>query len=159
MKRALLSSVVFAVAASGLEAQGPDQGIALYREGKYAEAEPVLRGASGLEAKAYLAATLARLKKLEEAEAQAKAVLAEAQPPGAVARSANPSWGSRSWMGRRAARPPEGAAICLRALLAGQAFQLKKQVARMVEDYQSFLKLAPEAPEAPALKVLLAGLR
>jgi hypothetical protein len=29
----------------------------------------------------------------------------------------------------------------------------------MVEDYQAFLKLAPQAPEAPALKVLLAGLR
>jgi hypothetical protein len=29
----------------------------------------------------------------------------------------------------------------------------------MVEDYQAFLKLAPTAPEAPALKVLLASLR
>jgi tetratricopeptide (TPR) repeat protein len=41
----------------------------------------------------------------------------------------------------------------------GQAYQLKKQIARMVEDYQAFLKLAPQAPEAPALKVLLASLR
>jgi hypothetical protein len=28
-----------------------------------------------------------------------------------------------------------------------------------VEDYQNFLKLRPDAPEAPALKVLLAGFR
>ena len=40
----------------------------------------------------------------------------------------------------------------------GQAYQRNKQVARMVDDYQAFLRLQPEAPEAPALKVLLGSL-
>jgi tetratricopeptide (TPR) repeat protein len=163
MKRALLLSVLFALAASGLEAQGFDQGVALYREGKYAEAEPVLRGASGLEAKAYLAATLARLKKHEEAEAQAKAVLAEnATHPVAVAALGESLVGQQKLdeaVERLSAALKAQADLAYAYYWRGQAFQLKKQVARMVEDYQSFLKLAPEAPEAPALKVLLAGLR
>jgi regulator of sirC expression with transglutaminase-like and TPR domain len=41
----------------------------------------------------------------------------------------------------------------------GQAYQRRKQIARMIEDYQAFLKLAPDAPEAPALRVLLESLR
>ena len=40
----------------------------------------------------------------------------------------------------------------------GQAYHRTKQIARMVDDYQAFLTLQPEAPEAPALKVLLASL-
>ena len=35
---------------------------------------------------------------------------------------------------------------------------VSEQIARMVDDYQAFLTLQPEAPEAPALKVLLASL-
>ena len=60
---------------------------------------------------------------------------------------------------RSARRPVAQADLAYAYHWRGQAYQLKKQVARMVEDYQSFLKLAPEAPEAPAIKVLLAGLR
>jgi hypothetical protein len=41
----------------------------------------------------------------------------------------------------------------------GQAYHRTKQIARMVDDFQAFLTLQPEAPEAPALKVLLASLR
>ena len=41
----------------------------------------------------------------------------------------------------------------------GQAYHRRKQIARMVDDYQAFLTLQPEAPEAPALKVLLGSLR
>jgi len=41
----------------------------------------------------------------------------------------------------------------------GQAYQRKTQIARMVDDYQAFLRLAPDAPEAPALKALLASLQ
>ncbi len=163
MKRALMSSVLLALATSPLGAQGVDQGIALYREGKYAEAEPVLRAASGTEAKAYLAATLARLKKSAEAEAQAKAALAEdATHPVAVA-ALGESLVAQGKLdeaidrlsGTLKARPDIAYAYYWR----GQAYQLKKQVARMVEDYQSFVKLAPDAPEAPAIKVLLGGLR
>ncbi len=41
----------------------------------------------------------------------------------------------------------------------GQAYHRKKQIARMVDDYQAFLRLAPDAPEAPALKALLGSLQ
>lgn len=163
MKRVLVLSGLVALAAAGLRAQGVDQGIALYKEGKYAEAEPILRAASGVEAKAYLGATLARLQRHEEAEAQAKAALAE-NPAHPVAVAA---------LGESLVRQQKvdeaierlSAALQAQADLAyayywrGQAHQVKKQVARMVEDYQNFLKLAPDAPEAPAIKVLLAGLR
>jgi tetratricopeptide (TPR) repeat protein len=163
MKRALTWSVLVALAASPLWAQGLEQGIALYKAGRYAEAEPVLRAASGTEAKAYLAATLARLKKSAEGEAQAKAALAEdATHPVAVA-ALGESLVAQGKLDEAVDRL--SAALRARADLAyayywrGQAYQLKKQVARMVEDYQNFVKLAPDAPEAPAIKVLLGGLR
>ncbi len=41
----------------------------------------------------------------------------------------------------------------------GQAYHRNKQIARMVDDYQAFLRLAPDAPEAPALKALLGSLK
>lgn len=163
MKRALVLSVLVALAAGGLRAQGVDQGIALYKEGKYAEAEPVLRAASGLEAKAYLGATLARLKKYGEAEAEAKAALAEnATHPVAVAALGESLVGQQRLdeaVERLSAALQAQADLAYAYYWRGQAYQLKKQVARMVEDYQNFLKLAPDAPEAPAIKVLLAGLR
>ena len=71
-------------------AQGADDvgdGIALYNEGKFAEAEAKLRGASGTEAGAYLAASLAKQKKYAEAEAPALAALKES-PTHGVALSA-----------------------------------------------------------------------
>ncbi|MCG6926013.1 MAG: tetratricopeptide repeat protein [Acidobacteria bacterium] len=40
----------------------------------------------------------------------------------------------------------------------GQAYHRNRQIARMVDDYQAFLRLAPGAPEAPAVRALLAGL-
>jgi tetratricopeptide (TPR) repeat protein len=163
MKRALMLSGLVVLAAGSLGAQGLDQGVALYKEGKYAEAEPVLRAASGLEAKAYLAATLARLKKHAEAEAQAKAVLAEdAVQPVAVA-ALGESLVGQGKLDEAVDRL--SAALRARADLAyayywrGQAYQSKKQIARMVDDYQSFLKLAPDSPEAPGVKVLLGSLR
>jgi tetratricopeptide (TPR) repeat protein len=41
----------------------------------------------------------------------------------------------------------------------GKAYNAKKQQARMVDDLEAFLKLAPNAPEAGAVKQLLAALR
>ena len=40
-----------------------------------------------------------------------------------------------------------------------QAYDKKKQAARMVADYQAFLKLAPKAPEAASVQALLASLK
>src|SRR5206468_10327352 len=54
-------------------------GIALFQQGQYAKAEAALRGATGPDASAYLAASLARQKKYAEAEAPARAAL-EANP-------------------------------------------------------------------------------
>ena len=163
MKRAFVLPLLLALAAGGAHGQGVDQGIALYDQGKYAEAEPVLRAAQGAEAKAYLAATLARLNKHAEAEAQANAALAEnaTHPVAAAAlgealvRQQKLDDAVHRLTAVLQAKPDVAYAYYWR----GQAYQLKKQVARMVEDYQSFLKLAPNAPEAPAIKVLLGGLR
>jgi tetratricopeptide (TPR) repeat protein len=41
----------------------------------------------------------------------------------------------------------------------GKAYNAKKQQARMVDDFEAFLKLAPSAPEAAAVKQLLAALK
>lgn len=165
MKRALILSGLVAIATGGLSAQDLERGIALYKEGKYAEAEPVLRAAAGvgLEAKAYLAGCLARLSRHAEAETQAKAVLTDDPvQPIAVAALGESLVGQQKHdeaVERLSAALKAKADLAYAYYWRGQAYQSKKQVARMVEDYQSFLKLAPEAPEAPALKVLLAGLR
>jgi len=151
------------LAAAVVIAQDAAQGIGLYNAGRYAEAEPVLRAAEGTEARAYLAATLERLGRHAEGEAEARAAIA-ADPVQPVAVAA---------LGEALVAQNKlddainqmGAALGGNAELAyayywrGQAYQRTKQVARMAEDYQAFLRLQPDAPEAPALKVLLSGLR
>jgi tetratricopeptide (TPR) repeat protein len=145
-------------------AQDAGQGIALYKEGRYAEAEPVLRAAAGdTEARAHLAATLVRLERWVEAEAEAKAVL-KANPVHPVAVAA---LGEALVMQEKLEEAIARMSSALEAkedlayayYWRGQAYHRTKQIARMVDDYQAFLKLQPEAPEAPALKVLLASLR
>ena len=155
--------VAIAVAASAPAlAQDVQQGIALYNQGKFAEAEPVLRAATGTEASAYLAATLVRVGRYAEAEAQANAALA-ADPVHPVAVAAlGEALVLQEKLDDAVARL--SAALAAKPDLAyayywrGQAYQRNKQIARMVEDYQNFLKLRPDAPEAPAIKVLLSGL-
>jgi tetratricopeptide (TPR) repeat protein len=144
-------------------AGGPERGIALYNEGKYAEAEAALRGAGGPDASAYLAASIARQKRYAEAEAPAKAAL-EAVPTHPVGLAAL----GESLVGQKKLEEAiERLSAALRAkddlayayYWRGQAYYQSKQTARMIEDFQRFLKLAPEAPEAEQIKVLLAGLR
>jgi tetratricopeptide (TPR) repeat protein len=138
-------------------------GIALFQQGKYAEAEAALRQASGPEAAAYLAASLAKQKKYAEAEAKAKEALgANPTHPAAVAALGEALVGQRKFDEAVArmttaiqAKPDVAYAYFWRA----QAYQNMRQVARMVEDYQMFLKLAPRAPEAASVQVLLAGLK
>lgn len=163
MKRLAWSVALIAGVGVAATAQDVGQGIALYNEGRFAEAEPVLRAAQGTEARAYLASTLERLARHGEAEAEAKAAL-EADPVHPVAVAA---LGESLVMQNKLddAITRMSGALAAKADLAyayywrGQAYQRNKQIARMAEDYQSFLKLRPDAPEAPALKVLLAGLR
>lgn len=158
----LVAVVTLAGADAG--AQDVAQGVALFNEGRYAEAEPVLRVAAGdVEARAYLAATLVRLQRNAEAETEARAAL-EANPVNPVAVAAlGEALVTQEKLEEAITRM--STALGVKSDLAyayywrGQAYQRNKQIARMVDDYQAFLTLQPEAPEAPALKVLLASLR
>jgi tetratricopeptide (TPR) repeat protein len=164
MKRLAWLVVMGALAGAPAVAQDAQRGIALFNQGKYAQAEPVLRAAAQTpETHGYLAATLERLDRHAEAEAEAKAALA-ADPAQAVAvRALGEALVKEKKLDEAIARM--SAALAAKPDLAyayywrGQAYQRNKQIARMVEDYQHFLKLAPDAPEAPAVKVLLSGLR
>ena len=155
---------VVGLVAGAAHAQDVGTGIALYNEGRYAEAEPAFRAAGAApEARAWLGATLVRLGRSAEAEVEAKAVL-EADPANAVAvKALGEALVAQEKLDEAIARM--SAALAAKSDLAyayywrGQAHQRSRQVARMVDDYQAFLKLEPEAPEAPALKVLLSSLR
>src|SRR2546427_6733097 len=137
-------------------------GIALFQQGEYAKAEAALREATGPDASAYLAASLAKQKKYAEAEAPAKAAL-EANPTHEVAVAAL----GESLVGQRKfdeAIEKMSDAIKRKADLAyayfwrGQAYYGKKKADRMVSDFETFLKLAPKSPEAPIVRQLLSSL-
>jgi tetratricopeptide (TPR) repeat protein len=155
---------LWALAAGPALAQGVETGITLYKEGRFTEAEPVLRAAvEGTEARAWLGATLVRLGRHAEAEAEAKLALgADPVQPVAV-RALGEALVMQEKLDETITRMT--AALAAKNDLAyayywrGQAYQRNKQIARMVDDYQAFLRLEPEAPEAPALKVLLGSLR
>ncbi len=145
-------------------AQDLNQGIALYNQGKFAGAEPVFRAAGpGPEARAWLAATLVRLGRYPEAVTEATAVLtANPTHPRSVAalgealvmqEKLDPA------IARMSAALEKKNDLAYAYYWRGQAYQRNKQIARMVDDYRAFLRLEPEAPEAPALKVLLASLQ
>jgi tetratricopeptide (TPR) repeat protein len=158
----LLAVAVLAGGAAG--AQDVQRGIALYNQGKFAEAEPVFKAAvPDLEARAWLAATLVRLKRYAEVPAQADPVLA-ANPvhPRAVA-ALGEALVMQGQLDPAIARMSQALEkkndLAYAYYWRGQAYQRKKQVARMVDDYKAFLRLQPEAPEAPALKVLLGSLQ
>ena len=137
-------------------------GIALFKQGEYARAEAVLREASGPEASAYLAASLAKQRKYTEAEAPAKAAL-EADPMNEVG---VPALGA-ALVGQRKfdeaiarmtdviTRKPD---FAYAYFWRGQAFYGSKTADRMVSDFETFLKLAPNSPEAPIVRQLLSSL-
>lgn len=159
-----LVAVVVVLAGADARAQDVQKGVTLYSEGRFAEAEPVLRAAAeGAEARAYLAATLVRLGRNGEAEVAAKAAL-EVDPVNPVAVAAlGESLVMQEKLDDVIARMSTALAakndLAYAYYWRGQAYQRNKQIARMMDDYQAFLTLQPEAPEAPALKVLLASLR
>ena len=143
---------------------GPAQdGIALYQQGRYAEAEAALVGATGATARAYLAASRVRLGRYAEAEAPAlESLRADPAEPVAAAAlgEALVAQGKLDEAIERLSAAVEAApSLPYTRYWRGQAYQRRKQVARMVEDYEAFLRLAPNAPEAPAVRVLLDGLR
>ncbi|MBP6704182.1 MAG: tetratricopeptide repeat protein [Vicinamibacteria bacterium] len=167
MRHKVILSVVLAglLAAPGMRAWADDveAGIALYREGKYAEAEARLKDATGTEARAYLAGSLARQKKYAEAQAQALAVLTDSPTHEvAVAALGEALVGQKKYddaIERLTAALAKKDDLAYAYFWRGQAYDKKNQAARMVADYQAFLKLAPKAPEAPAVQAVLAALR
>lgn len=146
-----------------------EQAVSLYDQGSYAEAASILSGLDSLDAKAYLAACLAKQRKFVEAEATAKPVL-EQRPthPVAVAGLGQALVGQGKHdeaVGRLSAAitATENAENKTDAAYAffwrGQAHYKKGQADKMVADFEVFLKLAPEAPEANTVRQLLAGVR
>jgi len=158
----VLAALVVSAAGSAL-AGDTASGIALYEQKRYAEAEAALRGVEGVDAKAYLAASLAKQRKYAEAEAPAgEALKANATHDMAVAALGEALVGQDKF---DAAIERMSAVIGARPTVAyayywrGKAYNAKKQPARMIDDLQAFLKLAPKAPEAPAVQQLLAALK
>jgi tetratricopeptide (TPR) repeat protein len=140
-----------------------EQGVSLYQQGRYAEAEAVLAPASGVQALAYLAASRVRLEQYAAAEAPAQEAL-RASPGNAVASAAlGEALVAQGKLDEAIQRLTAVVQADPRLPYAyywrGQAYHRNKQIARMVDDYQAFLRLAPDAPEAPALKALLGSLR
>jgi tetratricopeptide (TPR) repeat protein len=157
------ATAALVAAAAALPAGELEDGIDLFRQGKYAEAEAKLRQAQGPEAQAYLAGALAKQKKHGEAEGAAKAAL-QANPTQDVAVAAlGESLVGQKKYDEAVTRLSE--ALGKRADLAygyfwrAQAYDKKGQAARMVADYEQFLKLAPKAPEAGTVRALLSALR
>ena len=118
------------------------------------EAEAALRRASGAEASAYLAGSLVKQRKYADAEAPAKAALeANAHARGRGGRARRVPGGPEEVRrgGRRGCRPPIAApGRTWRTPTSGarRPIQRSKKADRMVADYETFLKLAPKAPEA-----------
>jgi tetratricopeptide (TPR) repeat protein len=140
-----------------------EEGVTLYEEGRYAEAEATLAPLAGPRARAYLAASRVKLRRYAAAEPPAREALqaSPAQPVAAPALGeALVSQGKLDEAIRRLSaviRADPGLAFAY--YWRGQAYQRKKQVARMVDDYRAFLRLAPDAPEAPAVRALLESIR
>lgn len=138
-------------------------GIAQFNAGNFAGAEAALRGAAGPEASAYLAGSLAKQKKYAEAEGAAKAaVAANATHPVAVAALGESLVGLKKFDEAIAAMTSAIGAKGDQAYAffwRGTAHDSKKQTAKMVADYQTFLKLNPRAPEAPTVQAILGALK
>jgi tetratricopeptide (TPR) repeat protein len=140
-----------------------DSGIALYNQAKYAEAEQVFRSLQGNDARAYLAAALARQTKYAEAQPHAEAVLeANAGHSVAVAALGNCLVGLQKYddaIARLGAVIDANGSIAYAYFWRGQAYQHVKQTERMSADFEAFLRLAPNAPEAASVKQVLSSLR
>jgi tetratricopeptide (TPR) repeat protein len=171
--RHAVSSLLFAALvapACATAAQGPppasnplQSGIALYQQARYAEAEAALRKATGPEASAYLAGSLAKQKRYAEAEAPAKTALA-ANPihPVAVAALGESLAGQKKYdeaIARLSAALAAKNDLAYAYFWRAQSYYGKQQPDKMVGDFETFLKLMPNAPEAPSVKQLLASLR
>jgi tetratricopeptide (TPR) repeat protein len=118
---------------------------------------------AGLAEKAQQARQLVREKKHEEAVAAAEEVLATCSSQATAVAALGEALVAQNKNDQAISRM--GSALRAKSDLAyayywrGKAYNAKKQPAPMVDDFEAFLKLAPDAPEAPAVKQLLAAIR
>jgi tetratricopeptide (TPR) repeat protein len=157
--------------------QAPDtvqRGIDLYNQGRYADAEAALRGQAGAEASAYLAASIAKQGSAEQQNERKQARLAEAEGLAKTALDQQPTHVVAAQALGEALVGEEKLDEAISRLTAvlnakpdvayayywrGKAYNIKHDAARMVDDFQKFLQLAPGAPEAPPVRALLSALR
>ena len=162
MRRFLVGLAVLSL--SPLVAAGDlQQGVTLYQQGKFGEAEAALAGVTGPEASAYRAASMAKQKKLAAAEPEAKAAV-DALPTHdvAVAALGESLVGLKKYdeaVTRLSATLANKEDIAYAHYWLGHAYYNKKQTDKMILHFDRFLKLAPKAPEAVSVQQLLAGLR
>lgn len=164
--RWVMAFVAAAALAPGawLHAGDLEDGIDLYKQGKFAEAEAKLRQAEGTDAKAYLAASLAKQKKYGEAEGLAKAVLDDkdhATHEVAIAAVGEALVNLKKYdeaVTRLSAALEKKGDLAYAYFWRAQAYDKKGQSSRMVADYEQFVKLAPKAPEAATVQALLGAL-
>jgi tetratricopeptide (TPR) repeat protein len=142
---------------------GLSAGVAAYRAGQYAQAEQALRDQQDPEAKAYLAAALAKQKKWDEVEVPATSALAAvpSQPTaaGALGEALVALGRYDDAVARMSAVINADKAVAYAFYWRGHAHSRKKQADRMISDFEVFLKLAPDAPEAETVRQLLSALR
>ena len=143
---------------------GLQAGIQAFQSGNYALAEQNLSGVGGVEANAYLAAALAKQGKFAQAEGPANTALGEAPAhPLAAAALGEALVGLARYddaVARMTAVVAADKTVAFAYYWRGQAYYRKRQSPdRMVTDFEAFLKLAPDAPEAAAVRQLLSALR
>ena len=160
--------------ATAAAAQEASPGIKAFREGRYADAVNLLRAESGTEARAHLAASLVRLGRaasqsdekrthFSEAETAANEALAASAGHAVAAEALGEALVSLDKTDDAIAKM--SAVLSARSDVAyayywrGKAYNAKRQTARMVDDFQAVLQLAPNAPEAQAVRMLLAALQ
>ena len=130
-----LAAVLLATTtAAGGFADDLQDGIALFREGKYAEAEAPARAA--LDANPTHEAAVAAL---------GEALVGQKKYDAAIE-------GLTAAIGKKDD-------LAYAYFWRGQAYDKKNQAARMVADYQTFLRLAPKSPEAASVQAVLSALR
>jgi tetratricopeptide (TPR) repeat protein len=138
-------------------------GKVLYNQGKYAEAEQRLRSVGGAEGRAFFAGAVARQGRGAEALAAAEEALS-ANPTHEVAVYAlgRGLVDQKNWdqvISRMSAVIGRNQRVAYAYYWRAHGYQNTSQGARMLDDFQTFLGLAPNAPEATTVKQLLASFR
>lgn len=154
---------VYAPRASAQSANTLQSGIQAFQEGRYTDAEAVLRSLDGVDALAYLAASLAKQRRYEDAEGPANAALTVDGVHAVAVAALGEALVGQKKLDEAIARM--GQVIEARKDVAyayywrGQAYYSKKAAGNMAADFETFIKLAPQAPEATLVKQLLGALR